>query len=27
LFNLRGSDVVFNPVFFAYAMVKQDEVM
>lgn len=27
LFNLRGSDVVFNPVFFAYAMIKQDEVM
>ncbi|KAL9982844.1 hypothetical protein ACROYT_G004953 [Oculina patagonica] len=26
LFNLRGSDVVFNPVFFAYAMVTQDEV-
>ena len=27
LFNLRGSDVVFTPVFFAYAMIKLDEVM
>ena len=26
LFNLRGSDVVYNPVFFAYAMITQDEV-
>ncbi|XP_068708734.1 xaa-Pro aminopeptidase 1-like [Montipora foliosa] len=27
LFNLRGSDVDFNPVFFAYVMIKQDEIM
>lgn len=26
LFNLRGSDVTFNPVFFAYAIITQDEV-
>ena len=26
LFNLRGSDVVYNPVFFAYALITQDEV-
>lgn len=26
LFNLRGSDVIFNPVFFAYAIITQDEV-
>lgn len=26
LFNLRGSDVDYNPVFFAYAMIRQDEV-
>lgn len=26
LFNLRGSDVTFNPVFFAYAIIAQDEV-
>ncbi|RMX57679.1 hypothetical protein pdam_00005020 [Pocillopora damicornis] len=25
LFNLRGSDVTFNPVFFAYAIITQDE--
>ncbi len=24
LFNLRGSDIEFNPVFFAYAIVTQD---
>lgn len=24
LFNLRGSDIGFNPVFFAYAVVTQD---
>lgn len=24
LFNLRGSDIDFNPVFFAYAVVTQD---
>ncbi|XP_015776757.1 PREDICTED: xaa-Pro aminopeptidase 1-like, partial [Acropora digitifera] len=27
LLNLRGSDVVFNPVFFAYVMIKQDELL
>jgi Xaa-Pro aminopeptidase len=26
LFNLRGSDIDFNPVFFAYALVTQDDV-
>ncbi|KAJ2359427.1 hypothetical protein IWW50_003904 [Coemansia erecta] len=26
LFNLRGSDIDFNPVFFAYAVVTQDKV-
>jgi len=26
LFNLRGSDVVYNPVFFAYALITLDEV-
>ena len=26
LFNLRGSDVIYNPVFFAYALIRQDEV-
>lgn len=26
LFNLRGSDVTFNPVFFAYTIITQDEV-
>lgn len=26
LFNLRGSDVTFNPVFFAYVIITQDEV-
>ena len=25
LFNLRGSDIDFNPVFFAYAVVTQDK--
>lgn len=25
LFNLRGTDIPFNPVFFAYAIVKSDE--
>jgi Xaa-Pro aminopeptidase len=24
LYNLRGSDIPFNPVFFAYALVTQD---
>jgi Xaa-Pro aminopeptidase len=27
LFNLRGSDVEFNPVFFAYAIVTMDKTM
>jgi Xaa-Pro aminopeptidase len=26
LFNLRGSDIAFNPVFFAYAIVSADHV-
>ncbi|XP_030841519.1 xaa-Pro aminopeptidase 1-like [Strongylocentrotus purpuratus] len=26
LFNLRGSDIVYNPVFFAYAVLSQDSV-
>lgn len=26
LFNLRGSDIAYNPVFFAYAVVTQDSV-
>ncbi len=25
LFNLRGSDIEFNPVFFAYAVVTKDK--
>jgi Xaa-Pro aminopeptidase len=25
LFNLRGSDIPFNPVFFSYALVTEDE--
>ncbi|KNC98502.1 aminopeptidase P [Spizellomyces punctatus DAOM BR117] len=27
LFNLRGSDIAYNPVFFAYALVTRDEVL
>lgn len=27
LFNLRGSDVEFNPVFFAYAIITLDKTM
>ena len=27
LFNLRGTDIDFNPVFFAYAVVTQDKVL
>ena len=27
LFNLRGSDIKFNPVFFAYAVVTQTTVI
>lgn len=26
LFNLRGSDIVYNPVFFAYAIVTREDV-
>ncbi|TPX61278.1 hypothetical protein PhCBS80983_g01204 [Powellomyces hirtus] len=25
LFNLRGSDIIYNPVFFAYALITKDE--
>jgi Xaa-Pro aminopeptidase len=27
LFNLRGSDVEFNPVFFAYTLVTKDDIV
>src|SRR5256885_16747989 len=27
LFNLRGSDVQYNPVFFAYALVTKNEII
>ena len=27
LFNLRGSDIDYNPVFFAYAVITQDQAL